>query len=400
MKTLRRRTFGGTTGKALVPLVLTLALVTPLLAASPEIVRVSFATTADGEGQIIRLHASGGDLTGGLEVYHETLNAAFVLVKGATLSDSLTRARAVDPVRSYRVSATDLGVRIDLQFDGYRPVRVIAYPDRDSNDALISVHYASVRGGVAAPVRPVSFEGSNGDERWTLDCVVLDAGHGGHDLGAVANGLEEKTVNLEVAKLIGKMVEQELGMRVIYTRTDDRFVSLEARGRVANEQCGKLFISIHANAARNRVAEGTEIYFLGLHKTEAARAVMERENAVIRLENDPSQYAQYGDDQFILQTLAQSVYLRESEALASMVDVQFSEGADRPGRGVKQAGFLVLWKASMPAILVELGFITNRREAGYLKSTEGQRTLAAAVFRAIRSYRDYYQKGITFPTAD
>jgi len=363
-----------------------------------EIVRVSFSTSTDGEGQIIRLHATAPLESGEIEVHQEDLNTAFILIREAMVSPSISKDRAVDPVRSYRLSQSGSNVRVDLQFDGYRPVRIIAYPDRDSNDALVSVHYSTVRarpGDPIASVVPVFQPGTNGDEeRWSLDCVVIDAGHGGEDLGAVANGLQEKDINLSVAKLLGKYVEEDLDLRVIYTRTTDRFLPLEERGRIANEQCGKLFISLHVNSAPSRTAEGTEIFFLGLHKTEAARRVMERENSVIRLENDPEQYAAFGDDQYILQTLAHSAYLRESETLAGFVDAQFRDIAKRFGRGVKQAGFLVLWKASMPAILVELGFITNRREAAFLNSPAGQDRLAKAIYHAIVSYRDFYEKGL------
>jgi N-acetylmuramoyl-L-alanine amidase len=337
-------------------------------------------------------------------VHQETLDEAYILIRDAQLAPSLVRDPAVDPIRSYRITESGDDVRVDLQFDGYRPVWVIAYPDRDSNDALISVHYATVRSapGAGPPTAFASLgdESSGSRERWSLDCVVIDAGHGGEDMGAVANGLREKDINLQVAKLVGSYVQEKLGLRVVYTRTTDRFVPLEERGRIANEECGKLFISLHVNSAPSRVAEGTEIFFLGLHKTEAARTVMERENSVIRLENNPDQYAAFGDDAYILQTLAQSTYLRESEALAGFVDAQFRDAAKRPGRGVKQAGFLVLWKASMPAILVELGFITNRKEARYLNSPDGQSKLADAIYRAIASYRDFYQRGFTTVAAD
>jgi len=341
---------------------------------------------------------------GALEVHQETLNEAFILIRGVRLGQHVVRDRAAEPVRSYRISQSGDVVRLDLEFDGYRPVRIIAYPDRDTNDALISVHYASVPGREMALKSPVSsFVNSSAEtegERWSLDCVVIDAGHGGQDLGAVANGVQEKDLNLQVAKLLGKYVEDRLGLRVVYTRKTDRFVPLEERGRIANEQCGKLFVSLHANSAPSRVAEGTEIYFLGLHKTEAARNVMERENSVIRLESDPDRYGDFRDDQYILQTLAQSAYLRESETLAGFVDAQFGDRAKRPGRGVKQAGFLVLWAASMPAILVEMGFITNRKEAAFLESPDGQNLIANSIYDAIVSYRDFYQKGLAPLTAE
>lgn len=404
MDTARRRTHGAW-GRIGLAVAIMWGLAASRAAADPaEILRISFTTSSDGEGQIIRLHATERLRATELEVHQEALDEAYVLIRGARLGQHVVRDRAADPVRSYRVSQERDVVRVDLLFDGYRPVRVIAYPDRDSNDALVSVHYASVPGREVAlktPVRSIlNTSGESEGQRWSLDCVVIDAGHGGQDLGAVANGVQEKDLNLQVAKLLGRYLEDKLGLRVVYTRKTDRFVPLEERGRIANEQCGKLFISLHANSAPSRVAEGTEIYFLGLHKTEAARNVMERENSVIRLESNPDRYGDYRDDQYILQTLAQSAYLLESETLAGFVDAQFGDHAKRAGRGVKQAGFLVLWAASMPAILVEMGFITNRKEAAFLKSPDGQNLIANSIYHAIVSYRDFYQKGLAPLTAE
>ncbi|MFO7315201.1 N-acetylmuramoyl-L-alanine amidase, partial [Rhodothermus marinus] len=139
--------------------------------------------------------------------------------------------------------------------------------------------------------------------------------------------------------------------------------------------------------------------FLGLHKTEAARRVMERENSVVRLEDDPSQYEHFTEQELILMTLAQSAYLRKSEKLAMLVQEQFAERVGRVNRGVKQAGFYVLWSASMPAILVELGFLTNPQEAAFLKSKEGQAYMASAIFRAVRTFKEHYERELAFPAA-
>jgi N-acetylmuramoyl-L-alanine amidase len=225
---------------------------------------------------------------------------------------------------------------------------------------------------------------------------VLDAGHGGHDGGASANGIREKDVVLAVTKKVGHYVEDRLGIRVVYTRDDDTFVPLHERGRIANESCGKLFVSIHANAAGSRSAHGSETYFLGLHKSQSAADVMERENSVVALESDPDLYAGFGDAEVIVQTLATTAYQRESERLASLIQGQFEHRVDRPSRGVKQAGFLVLWRASMPAVLIELGFVTNPSEARFLRSENGQDLLASAIFRSIRDYKEQYERGLRF----
>jgi N-acetylmuramoyl-L-alanine amidase len=231
-------------------------------------------------------------------------------------------------------------------------------------------------------------------ERWKLDTVVIDPGHGGKDPGATANGLYEKDIVLDVAHKLGDYVENRLGVDVVYTRTDDRFIPLEERGHMANEAGAKLFISLHVNAARAHAAHGTETYFLGPSKTEAAEKVMERENSVIKDEDNTQRYEDYDEQALVRQTLTQSAYMRQSEQLASLVQSQFEDRVQRDNRGVHQAGFYVLWSASMPSVLVELGFLTNPREARYLKSDRGQTLLASGLFRAVRAYKKKYEKGI------
>jgi N-acetylmuramoyl-L-alanine amidase len=228
--------------------------------------------------------------------------------------------------------------------------------------------------------------------RWRFDTIVIDAGHGGKDPGAVAHGVREKDVALSVALKVGRYVEEELGVRVVYTRTSDHFVTLRNRGRIANEAGGKLFVSIHANAATNAQAYGTETFFLGLHKNEAAREVMERENSVVRLEEDQSVYEDLDDEALIVRTMANSLYLQKSESLAALIEGQFRNRVGRKSRGVKQAGFLVLWGASMPAVLVELGFLTNASEAAFLRTEQGQDYMASAIFRAIRDFKEVYDR--------
>ncbi|HEX9952023.1 MAG TPA: N-acetylmuramoyl-L-alanine amidase [Rubricoccaceae bacterium] len=233
---------------------------------------------------------------------------------------------------------------------------------------------------------------ANGNN-WRLDTIVLDAGHGGHDIGATYNGVREKDVTLGIVRALGPMIERELGLRVVYTRRDDHFEELRERGRIANRSGGKLFISVHANAAGASSASGTETYFLAPHRSSSAQEVMERENAVIQLESTPDLYAEYTDQGDILQALAMSAYQEESQTLARLVEGRLV-GQGRRSRGVKQAGFLVLWAASMPAILVETGFVSNPDEARLLGSASGQERTARAIFEAIAAYRDQYERGL------
>jgi len=237
-------------------------------------------------------------------------------------------------------------------------------------------------------------------ERWKLDTVVIDPGHGGKDPGATANGYYEKTIVLSVAKKLGGYLEDKLGLNVVYTRDRDRFIALKERGRMANQAGAKLFISLHVNAARSRSAQGTETYFLGRHKTEAAQKVMERENSVIRFEENTERYERYDPQTLVVQELAQSMYMQKSEELAGLIQNQFTNRVHRKNRGVHQAGFYVLWSASMPSVLVELGFLTNPSEARFLASDRGQTYLASAIFRAVRSYKAQYEKGIETAARD
>ena len=195
---------------------------------------------------------------------------------------------------------------------------------------------------------------------WKLDTIVIDAGHGGSDEGAFGlGGTLEKELALVLAKELGQLLNEKLGVNVVYTRTNDRFIPLAERGRIANQAGGKLFLSIHANSSKNRSARGTETFFLGAHRSDSAQVVMERENEVIKLESDNDQYRKFTQASLAQQALAQSSFMRHSERLAEAIQKQFREGAIRRDRGVKQAGFYVLFGASMPAVLIELGFLTN-----------------------------------------
>ncbi len=238
-------------------------------------------------------------------------------------------------------------------------------------------------------------ESTSGNDRWKLDTVVLDAGHGGWDEGAFGiAGLLEKNLALKISEMVGARLEKELGINVVHTRSDDRFVTLAERGHIANQAGGKLFLSIHANSAKARSARGTETYFLGTHRTDSARVVMERENEVIKLESDQNQYIKFDNATLAQQALAQSSFMRHSEMLADAMQKQFTDAVGRKDRGVKQAGFYVLFGASMPAVLIELGFLTNPFEEKFLSSKDGQTSMANAIFRAVLNFKQDYEKSL------
>lgn len=232
-------------------------------------------------------------------------------------------------------------------------------------------------------------------QKWLIDTIVLDPGHGGHDPGAIGpNGVREKDVALAIAKRVKRLLEKSLDVRVVMTRDNDRFVPLKDRTQFANSEQGKIFISIHCNANRSRRVTGATTYFLGPAKTEEALEVARRENSVINYEADSSAYAGLGAEGFILRALAQNSFNRESEAFAAMVQEELSSNTKLADRGVKQAGYYVLIGASMPNILIETAFISNQREEAKLNDSSFQQDIAEAIFNSIKKFKEKYEWGI------
>ncbi|NUQ82540.1 MAG: N-acetylmuramoyl-L-alanine amidase [Bacteroidetes bacterium] len=239
-------------------------------------------------------------------------------------------------------------------------------------------------------------------ERWALDVIVLDAGHGGKDPGAIGKkGTREKDVTLGVVKKLGARLKKEFpDIKVVYTRDDDFFVSLSRRGKIANEAKGKLFVSVHCNSNKKRSVDGVETYFLGLHKTDDAMEVASRENNVIfEEENYEEDYKNFTEENLILLSMAQSAFLEQSEKIAMKVTRNIASMAKRDNRGVKQAGFMVLWTPSMPSILVETGYLSNANEEKFLASKDGQQKIADAIFESIRQYKEDYEKSLGYSDA-
>lgn len=229
-----------------------------------------------------------------------------------------------------------------------------------------------------------------------FDVVVIDAGHGGHDSGAIGFAKsKEKELALKTALKLGALIEKNMpDVKVVYTRSDDRFISLAERGRIANRAQGDLFISIHGNAARNRSAYGAEVFFMGTSKTDDALEVMLRENSVVTLEEKTPDVVQMSPEQLLAYELANAGNMASSEKVASYIIDEFIGHARRHSRGVKQAPFWVLYHASMPAVLVELGFISNKEEEAYLITDKAQTELAEAMYFAVKRYREQYEKSL------
>ena len=234
-------------------------------------------------------------------------------------------------------------------------------------------------------------------DKWALDVIVLDAGHGGIDPGTHgAKGTKEKDVAFAVVKKLGAMIEKNYPeIKVVYTRNEDKKIPLEERGKIANKAKGKLFISVHCNANPKRSANGVETYFLGLHKSDEALEVSKRENSVILDEEDhAAKYKDFTDENLILLTMAQSAFIEQSEKIALNVSGQLSKNAGLQNRGVKQAGFIVLWTPSMPSILCEIGYLTNKNEEKVLSSKDGQEKIAKSIFNSIKSFKEDYEESL------
>src|SRR5882724_1910347 len=277
--------------------------------------------------------------------------------------------------------------------------------DRAGSDGVLRVVYEGTAGTIRAitladpprivldVARPVDPGQRESREQLTpLKTIVLDAGHGGHDSGATGpTGLMEKDLVLDVTRRVAKLVEARLGLKVLLTRDSDNFVTLRDRTSYANRQHADLFVSIHANAHREAAADGVETYFLSSEATDStARQVAALENGVVQLEQPtgrgPSQ-GQVDIVKAILWDLAQSEFQVESSRLAEVVHDSMTQSLRISNRGVKQAGFYVLGGAAMPAILLEIGFVTNPREERKLKDTKYRDEIARAIFAGLTEYK-------------
>ena len=229
---------------------------------------------------------------------------------------------------------------------------------------------------------------------WGKDfVVVIDAGHGGHDPGAIGKTAKEKNINLSVALKVGNLIKRNCDdVKVIYTRSKDVFIPLARRAEIANNAKADLFISIHTNAlANSRTARGASTWTLGLAKSDANLEVAQRENSVILYESDyQTRYAGFNPnsaESYIIFEFMQDKYMEQSVHLASLMQKQFRHTCKRADRGVHQAGFLVLKESAMPSILIELGFISTPEEERFLNSEAGASTMAKGIYHAFLNYK-------------
>jgi len=302
------------------------------------------------------------------------LTVAGAMVDTTTLNAGLSRG----VVR--RIESDQIGKTAQVAFKlGKEVISHEWYQSLDPNEIVITLR---------TPLGKVDEYIEDVKERWRLDTVVLDAGHGGKDPGSQGKyGTKEKDVVLDITKRVGRLLEKNAGIKVVYTRDEDVFIGLIDRTKMANDANGKLFVSVHANSNPNRKIQGFETYLLRPGKSEDAIEVASRENAVIKLEEKTGQYDNLTGENLIMATMAQSMFMKESEDLAAIIQMELDKRLNTPNRGVKQAGFYVLIGASMPNVLVEVGYLSNPAEEKKLKQPVHKQRIAESIYEGIKHFK-------------
>ena len=303
----------------------------------------------------------------------------YLTVAGAMVdTTSINNGLARGVIR--RIESDQIGETAQVAFKlGSKVISHEWYQSLDPNEIVITLR---------TPLGKIEERIENVKEKQRLDTVVLDAGHGGKDPGSRGKyGTKEKDVVLDITKRIGRLLEKNTRIKVIYTRDEDVFVPLIKRTKIANDADGKVFVSIHANSNNNRKVQGYETYLYSLAKSDDAIEVASRENSVIQFEEKTGQYKDLSGEKLILATMAQSMFLKESEDLAAIIQMELDKKLTTPNRGVKQAGFYVLYGASMPNVLVEIGFISNPAEEKKLKQGKYRQMIANAVYEGIKHFK-------------
>ena len=394
----------------------------PELSAQQDLDRVSAVERSDGKGFVIRYHLS--EAIDSSTVIQPSENLIQMVIYATDLDTTNFRYPPTGPVFSdFELFKIPGGFALNIHIDNGYYFNYSTYTDRNGTDHLLALTSTTdtEMTGITPDIAPIDWKlftenttaasnfgaevstVSGRTNRSTFDVVVIDAGHGGKDPGTIGARIREKDVVLDVALKVGQYIEENIpDLKVVYTRTDDRFIELEERGRIANRHKGDLFISIHANAfdhrnkAREQSVHGAEVYFLGMARSESALEVMKRENSVIQLEDGKPK--ELTEDDILIYELMNAGNMSTSQRIAEIIEHQFRERAQRKSRGVKQAPFQVLYEASMPGVLIELGFLSNPNEANYLTSEYGKSIVASAIFRSIRDFKLDYDRSFNRET--
>ena len=351
-------------------------------------------------GAVITFSASGVAALASLVTLNKEGYTYFSLEKASCDIRALTKmyggGGVVSSITPKHVAREGLLFTIALDNRSFVVNSVEFQRDKKRNLYLIYVHTATDVEGVRRTdkERQIARVLGRDIEKWKLDTIVLDAGHGGKDPGATGgNGTIEKDVALNIVRDLGRFITEKWhDVRVIYTRKEDTFVPLLQRGKIANQSGGKLFISVHCNANLNRNVRGSEVYILGAHKTKEALDVALFENSVIRQESDYRQaYKGFTEEFLIMSSMAQSAFVRQSTSLARhILYPDYQQTLNNRG-AVHQAGFMVLWSPSMPSALVEVGYLSNPREEQILRDRQEQKKIAFTIFLGVQNYRKNYE---------
>jgi N-acetylmuramoyl-L-alanine amidase len=385
------------------------------LSAQTTFDRISAVERSDGKGFVVRHHLS--EMVDSFKVSQPAPDLIQMMLYSQEFDTTNFRLPPrTETFEKVDVIKTGNGIGIEIQLGLGHYFKTSVYPDQNGRHLLLALERIPftqleriVEKAVALDLSAPSDNGQevfaelDGDNSFLrlressgFNVIVLDAGHGGHDPGTTNRqlGLTEKDIALTVTLKVGEYLERYLPeVEVVYTRTEDKYVTRAERGLIATRNKADLFVSIHVNSAGNATsAHGTETFFLGLARSQSALEVMKRENSVF----DPeSGYApNLSEEELVIYELTNAGNMAISERVASMIEDQFKNRASRRSRGVKQAGLEVLWHASTPAVLVELGFLSNPTEARFLNSEYGQTIMASAIFRAIRDFKMEYDRSL------
>ncbi len=377
--------------------------------------RVSKAERSDGKGYVVRFH-----LDQPIDSF-QVIQPAADLIQMQLFGNNIDTTGIQLPeiggkIQEVRLYQLEDSYGVDIYLDQNVFVLATAYPDKYSADLLLAMTKATayevevftqqflaknwyidinLEDALDIELVPAVNPDDNYNQiadKLKFDTIIIDAGHGGKDPGNIGyRNTKEKDIVLAISKKLGDYIEEYLpDVKVIYTRDDDTFIDLYERGTIANQHEGDLFVSIHANGFHNPSVRGTEVFFLGLHRSESSLEVMKKENMIFN--DGKREVRELTEEELLIYELAHSGYIATSERIAAMMDNQFTRKAKRKSRGVKQAGFVVLYEASMPSLLVEVGFLTNPSEQRFLSSEEGQAIMASAIFRSIRDYKEEYER--------
>jgi N-acetylmuramoyl-L-alanine amidase len=348
-------------------------------------------------GYLLNIHAARK--LGDVESWLKPDGWLFITITNASADTAaIQRTEPVGTVKKILAFQSPNSVQLTLQVGSdVEQAEVINDPTTDN--LLVSLRIKDTKRAEEKRKEIVRTNMTKKRNKWKLDLIVIDAGHGGKDPGTIGvRGTHEKNITLAVALKLGRLIESTLkDVKVVYTRKTDTFVELYKRTQIANEAGGKLFISIHCNSVERKPSpmNGFEIYLLRPGRTEEAVQIASKENAVIQFEQGyEERYKKLTEEEFIIVTMAQSAYMKQSEQFAKAAAETMSEELKIKKSGVKQAGFYVLVGASMPNALVELGYLSNKNEERVLCSESGQTKIAEALFQSIKKYKIEYEKSL------